>query len=234
VNLEQALAEIGPQLEATSRWLFGFVAGLGLGFLQFILAIMIAGLLLAHAGAAQGAAQAFARRVAGARGLSFLELGIATIRNVARGVLGTALVQATLAGIGLVAVGIPAAGLLAFLVFLLSALQLGSGLVLVPAMIYVFATADLLTALLFAAWSIPVTLVDNFLKPILMSRGVDVPMLVIFIGVVGGTLASGIIGLFIGPVVLALGYKLLVAWVLGGPEVVLAGGDSDGPARRQN
>ena len=222
VNLEAALGEIGPQLQVISSWLLGFVAGLGLGFLQFILAIVIAGFLLAHAVAAQGAAQAFAQRVAGGRGPGFLELGIATIRNVARGVLGTALIQATLAGIGLVAVGIPAAGLLAFLVFLLSALQIGAGLVLIPAMIYVFATADLLTAILFAAWSIPVTLVDNFLKPILMSRGVDVPMLVIFIGVVGGTLASGIIGLFIGPVVLALGYKLLLAWVLGGPEEVLA------------
>lgn len=232
-NLEEALAEVGPQLQTISGWLLRFVAGLGLGFLQFLLAIVIAGLLLAHAGTAQDAARAFARRAAGARGLGFLELGTATVRNVARGVLGTALIQATLAGVGLIAVGIPAAGLLTFLTFLLSALQIGPGLVLIPAMIYVFATADLLPAILFAAWTIPVTLVDNFLKPILMSRGVDVPMLVIFIGVVGGTLASGIIGLFVGPVVLALGYKLLVAWVLGGPEEVLGTRGRGSAARDQ-
>jgi predicted PurR-regulated permease PerM len=222
VNLEAAVKEIGPQLQVISTWLLGFVTGLGLGFLQFLLAIVIAGFLLSHTDAAQRAAQAFARRVAGDRGPGLVELGTLTIRNVARGVLGTALVQATLAGIGLVAVGIPAAGLLAFLAFLLSALQIGAGLVLIPAIIYVFATADVVPAILFAAWSVPVMLVDNFLKPILMSRGVNVPMVVIFLGVVGGTLASGIIGLFIGPVVLALGYKLLVAWVLGGPEEVLA------------
>lgn len=243
VNLDEALAEIEPQLKAVSGWLLAFVAGLGLGFLQFLLAIVIAGGLLARAVTAQRAVQAFAYRVSGDRGPGFVDLATATIRSVTRGILGTALIQATLAGIGLIAVGIPAAGLLAFLAFLLSALQIGPGLVLLPAMVYVFATADLLIAILFAAWIIPVTLVDNFLKPILMSRGVDVPMLVIFIGVLGGTLASGIIGLFIGPVVLALGYKLLVAWVLGGPEHALAvtkgtapgtprAGARSGPSRR--
>lgn len=190
--------------------------------MQFVISIVIAGFLLYRAAAGQRAAVAFARRTAGDRGAGMVELATATIRNVARGVLGTALVQAVLAGIGLLVAGVPAAGLLTLLVFLLSALQVGAGLVLIPAMIYVFATADLLTGILFAAWSVPVALVDNVLKPILMGRGVDVPMLVIFAGVIGGTLASGIIGLFIGPVVLALGYKLASAWILGGPEHALA------------
>jgi predicted PurR-regulated permease PerM len=223
VNLSDALHEFEPQLSALGRWLLGFVAGLGLGFLQFLIAIVIAGLLLARAAAGERAARAFATRVAGEdRGPGFVDLATMTIRAVARGVLGIALVQATLAGIGLVVAGVPFPGLLAFLVFLLSALQIGPGLVLIPAIIYVFVTADLVTWILFAAWTIPVTLLDNVLKPIVLGRGAGVPMLVIFVGVIGGTLASGIIGMFIGPVVLALGYKLLFAWILGGPEQALA------------
>jgi predicted PurR-regulated permease PerM len=234
VNLSDALHEFEPQLRAVSRWLLGFVAGLGLGFLQFLIAIVIAGFLLARARAGEHAARAFATRVAGdERGPGFVDLATATIRAVARGVLGIALVQATLAGIGLVAAGVPVPGLLAFLVFLLSALQIGPGLVLIPAIIYVFVNADLVTWILFAAWTIPVTLLDNVLKPIVLGRGAGVPMLVIFVGVIGGTLASGIIGMFIGPVVLALGYKLLSAWVLGGPEHALAAFDEAREGRPQ-
>jgi predicted PurR-regulated permease PerM len=234
VNLSEALHEFEPQLRAVSSWLLGFVGGLGLGFLQFLIAIVIAGFLLARARAGEYAARAFATRVAGEdRGPGFVDLATATIRAVARGVLGIALVQATLAGIGLVAAGVPVPGLLAFLVFLLSALQIGPGLVLIPAIIYVFVNANLVTWILFAAWTIPVTLLDNVLKPIVLGRGAGVPMLVIFVGVIGGTLASGIIGMFIGPVVLALGYKLLSAWVLGGPEHALAALDAAREGRPQ-
>ncbi len=233
VNLSDAIHELDPQLRALSRWLLSFVAGLGLGFFQFLIAIVIAGFLLAQAPAGEQAARALATRVAGERGPGFVDLVSTTIRQVARGVLGIALVQAALAGIGLVAAGVPVPGLLAFLVFLLSALQIGPGLILIPAIIYVFVNADLVTWVLFAAWTIPVTLLDNVLKPIVLGRGAGVPMLVIFVGVIGGTLASGIIGMFIGPVVLALGYKLLSAWVLGGPEHALAALDASRAGRPQ-
>ncbi len=222
VNLDEAMAEIAPQLKVIGTWLLGFVAGLGLGLVQFLLAIVIAGFLLAQTAAGGDIACAFSQRVAGRRGPELVKLTVATVRNVARGVLGTALVQATLAGIGLVAAGVPAAGLIAFLAFLLSALQIGVVPVMLPSIIYVFATASPTVAVLFTVWTIPVMLVDNILKPILMSRGADVPILVIFIGVIGGTLAAGIIGLFIGPVILALGYRLFWAWVQDAGEAVPA------------
>jgi predicted PurR-regulated permease PerM len=217
-NLEAALQEIGPQLQVVSGWLLTLAAGLGLGFLQFIVALVIAGVLLANADICHRAALAILGRVAGVRGAGLVELATRTVRNVTRGILGTALIQATLAGIGMVAVGVPGAGLLALIAFVLAALGIGAGLVLIPAMIYVFATGELWIGMLFAVWSVPVMLVDNVLKPILMGRGASVPILVIFVGVVGGTLAFGIIGLFIGPVVLALGYELGVAWIRMGVE----------------
>lgn len=219
VNLEEALEEVAPKLEGVSGWLLSLAAGLGVGFIQFLVAILIAGVLLAKADVCRRAALAVSGRIAGARGAGLIELSTRTIRNVTRGILGTALIQATLAGLGMVAVGIPAAGLLALIAFVLAALGIGAGLVLIPAMIWVFANSEPWIAVAFAVWSVPVMFVDNVLKPILMGRGGTVPTLVIFVGVVGGTLAFGIIGLFIGPVVLALGWELAVAWIrIGTPD----------------
>ena len=116
-------------------------------------------------------------------------------------------------GIGLVAVGIPAAGLWAVLCLVLAVVQVGVVLVMLPAVVYVFSTAEPLTAGLFLVWAIFVSVIDNLLKPLLMGRGVDVPMIVIFVGAIGGMLASGILGLFIGAVILALGYKLFIGWL---------------------
>jgi predicted PurR-regulated permease PerM len=151
------------------------------------------------------------------RGHGLVALAEATIRSVARGVLGTAMIQALLAGIGLVVAGVPAAGLLAFLCLILCTVQIGPGLVLIPSMIYLFWNAETTTAILFAAWSIPVMLVDNVLKPFLMRRGVELPTVIILIGVIGGLLAYGLVGIFLGPVIIALGYELFRAWVRGEP-----------------
>ena len=212
-NLEVALRKIEPQLKSFGGWLVLAVAKAGFSFLAFVLAIVIGGILLVHAATGEQAALTVVRRLAGERGPNLVELAQSTIRNVVQGILGIALVQAVLAGIGLVVVEIPGAGLLTFLVIILSALQIGPGLILIPAMIYVIATAEVATWLPFVIWTVPVMLLDNVLKPILLARGLGVPKLVIFIGVIGGTLAHGLIGLFVGPVVLALGYVLFSAWL---------------------
>lgn len=212
-NLESILSGFAPQLRAAARWLLEAAAGAGLGLLQFIFAVAIAGVLLARADPAKAAAQAVARRLAGSRGSDLTALAEATVRSVTRGIIGVALIQAGLAGLGFLAVGLPAAGLWALLALLLSVVQLGVFPVVLPIVIYVFATADTVTAVLFLVWSLFVGSVDNVLKPILLGRGVAVPMVVVFLGAIGGFLSSGIVGLFVGPVVLVLSYKIFLAWL---------------------
>jgi len=217
-DLGRALEQVRPQIAAGGRVLLRISADAGLGILQFVLAIIIAGVLLAHAQHADVAAQAIARRLAGARGDDYADLGQATVRSVARGILGVALIQSLLAGLGFLAVDLPAAGLLAVFCLLLAVVQIGPGLVLLGAVIYVFGNADTTTAVLFMIWCMFVGVIDNILKPILLGRGVKVPMVVIFVGAIGGFLASGIIGLFTGAVVLALSYTLFKAWLTESPS----------------
>lgn len=215
-NLASALESIAPQVNAFGQWLLSAAAGAGLGILQFVLAIIINGVLLAQAAPGGRAAQAIGRRLAGDQGSEFVEVAEATVRSVARGILGVALIQSILAGIGFLVVGVPGAGLWALVALLLSVIQIGILPVVLPIVIYVFYTADTVTAVIFLVWSIVVSALDNVLKPILLGRGVKVPMVIIFVGAIGGFITSGIIGLFIGAVILALGYKLFLAWLYGG------------------
>lgn len=214
-NLEAALTQIAPYLKASLRWLAGVAAGAGLGILQFVFAIAISGALLAKSDGAQLAVGSIARRLAGDRGQEFAQLAEATIRSVTRGILGVALIQAILAGLGWLVVGVPAAGLWALLALLLSTVQVGIFPIAIPILFYVFAEADTVTFVVFLIWSLFVGSLDNILKPILLGRGVQVPMAVIFIGAIGGFISSGIVGLFVGAVVLVLGYKLFLAWLQG-------------------
>jgi predicted PurR-regulated permease PerM len=137
----------------------------------------------------------------------------ATIRSVAQGVLGVAIIQAILAGIGLLAIGVPYAGIWTLLVLLLAIMQVPTILVLGPIMLYVFSVEATLPAVLFMIWGLLVGFSDNVLKPLLLGRGLDVPMLVILMGAIGGMIFSGIIGLFVGAVVLSVGYRLFTAWL---------------------
>jgi len=212
-NLEKAISKAGPQLSSAGGWLLSMAAAAGFGLLQFIFAIIISGVLLVNAAGGHRSAYAIARRLAGEEGPRYADLAQSTVRSVARGILGVALIQSILAGLGFLAVGIPAAGFLALLCLVLAVIQIGVGLIMIPSVIYVFSVQDTLTAVVFLIWSIFVTLLDNVLKPLLLGRGVKVPMIVIFVGAIGGFLASGIIGLFVGSVVLALGYTLFVAWL---------------------
>jgi predicted PurR-regulated permease PerM len=215
-DLEEALRQVSPLLKGFGLWLLTAAAGAGLALLQFVLAILISGAFLANSEAAGRMTQAVARRFAGERGLEFARIAEKTVRSVASGILGVALIQALLAGLGFLVAGVPAAGLLTLICLLFGVIQLGVVIVLIPVVIYLFSTADTVTAVVFLIWAILVAPVDNILKPLLLGRGVDVPMLIIFVGAIGGFLNAGIIGLFIGAVVLALGYKLFLAWVTEG------------------
>ena len=213
VNIEGALDQLKPQIMMLASWLLSMVTGTGLAILQFFVAVIIAGVLLAYSAAGSHLAHSIGRRLAGDRGADLATLAEATVRSVARGVLGVALIQAALAGLGFFIVGIPAAGFWAFLCLILGVVQIGVFPIMIPVILYVFSTTGTMTAVLFLVWSIFVSLIDNILKPLFLGRGLDVPMVVIFMGAIGGMLLSGIIGLFIGAVVLTLGYKLFLAWL---------------------
>jgi len=212
-NLAAALSIIEPQLKAFGTWLVSALAGTGLGLLQFIAAVIISGVFMAQAHTAGEFAHALGRRLAGARGDELTGLAEATVRGVARGVIGVAVIQSVLAGVGLVLADIPGAGVWILLCLVLAIIQIGIGPVMIGAIIYMFSTGDTMPAVIFTIYAIPVMVSDNVLKPLLMGRGLDVPMLIILIGTIGGMLLQGIVGLFIGAVILALGYKLFVAWV---------------------
>ncbi len=212
-NIEEALVQLEPQIMMVAKWLLSLVTGTGIAILQFIVAVIIAGFLLGYSSSGYVLAQNIARRLAGERGAELANLAEATVRSVARGVLGVALIQATLAGLGFYVAEIPAAGFWAFLCLILGVVQIGVFPIMIPVVIYVFSTYATTTAVLFLIWTVFVSLIDNVLKPIFLGRGLDAPMVVIFMGAIGGMLLSGIIGLFIGAVVLTLGYKLFLAWL---------------------
>ncbi len=229
-NLEGALRQLAPQIGALLQWILSTAVGTGLGILQFTLSIVISGVFLARAEAAEAVSRTVGTRLAGTRGIELVDLAGATLRSVARGILGVALIQSLLAGAGFVAVGVPGAGLWVLLCLLLAIVQLPPGLVLIPVALYVLSTAGTVTGVLFLIWSIFVSILDNFLKPLLLGRGLEVPMLVIFVGAIGGFLASGFLGLFVGSIVLAIGYELLVSWLAESPEALETAGASPAPA----
>lgn len=212
-NLPQTLTSIAPQLKEAAGWLLTTAAGAGFAVLQFVFSIIIAAAMLANAEGVGGFLQALASRLSGERGAAYASMATKTVRSVANGVLGVALIQALLAGVGLLAAGVPGAGLWALLVLLVAIVQLPPLLVLIPIIIYVFSTASTTVAVLFTIWSVLVGMSDALLKPLLLGRGVEVPMLIVLIGAIGGMIGAGIIGLFVGAVVLALGYELFKAWL---------------------
>jgi predicted PurR-regulated permease PerM len=211
-NLSAALQSFAPQLKTAANGVIAAAAGVGLAVLQFFVSIVVAGFLLANSSQCARVSRSVAIRFFGNEGAEFEALAAATVRSVTNGILGVALIQSLLAGLGFLVVGIPGAGLWTLLFLIAAVLQAGS-LALVPAAIYVFATAPPVNAVVFLIWCVFVALIDNVLKPLLLGRGVPVPIVVIFLSAIGGFMAIGIIGLFIGPIVLSVGYKLLQAWL---------------------
>ena len=219
VELAKTLASIEPQLKETARKLLGVAGNIGVGVLQFAVAIIIAGFIYSRAAGFQESLKNLAARAAPRMGEGFVDLAEGTVRSVARGVVGISLIQSILFGIGAMVADIPLAGLWTFVALILAIVQVGPGLVIIPVIIFAWSSMDTLSAVILTAYMVPVMLMDNVLKPIIMGRGLPVPMLVIFIGVVGGTLAHGLVGLFVGPIVLAFGYELGRAWVATGSSL---------------
>lgn len=214
-NLGEALSRLGPQLRYAGGVFLSAAAGAGVGMLQFVASVVIAGCLFLPAERLVKAVRAFATRVIKRQGDLFVDLAGTTIRNVARGVIGVSLLQSLLIGIGLLVAGVPAAGLFTVIALVLGIVQIGPAIVVLASVVWVWIDLDTLYAVLFTAYMVPVTLLDNVLKPVIMSRGLTTPMLVILVGVIGGTLVHGLIGIFVGPIVLAVAYELLVFWVKG-------------------
>lgn len=212
-NLESALRRFAPQIRQVGVWLVSRVGQLSVGLLMFIVAIVIAGVLLPNAERGRLLARNIATIVTGERGAELVALSVSSIRSVTRGILGVALIQALLGGLGMLVAGVPAAGLWTLLLLLIAIVQLPTLLVLAPVAVYVFSVSSTAVAVLFAIWAVLVGLSDNVLKPLLMGRGTNVPTLVIFLGAIGGFVLEGIIGLFVGAVVLSVGFTLFTAWL---------------------
>jgi predicted PurR-regulated permease PerM len=212
-NLTDTLAQYGSEILGFLGSLVGAAAGVGATVLQFLVSILIAAVLMANAEGGERLALALGRRLAGEQGAEFAVLATATTRSVAQGVLGVAFIQAVLGGMGMLAVGVPAAGLWGLLVLVLAVVQLPPLLVLGPVAVYVFTASETVPAVLFGIWAVVVSASDTFLKPLLLGRGLDVPMLVILVGAIGGMILAGLIGLFVGAVTLALAYRIFMAWL---------------------
>ncbi len=213
-NLQAALAKIAPQLQSAATGLLQVAAGAGAGALRLFVAIGVAGFLFAPAPAMVEAIRAVARRLSPDRGDKFVSMTGATIRTVARGVLGVSALQATLAGFGFTFAGIPGAKLLTSAVLVLGIVQIGPSVVILPAIIWAWMSMGTAAALLFTLYMFPVNVIDNILKPLVMTRGLTTPIIVILIGVIGGTISYGVTGLFLGPIVLAVTWELFSTWAV--------------------
>ena len=206
-------AKIAPYAADTGKWVLSQVGGLGGMLIQFLLVVIVAAILYASGESAARMVRRFGRRLASERGENSVILAGQAIRGVALGVGVTAIVQTVLGGIGLAVAGVPFASLLSALMLMLCIAQIGPGLVLFSAVGWMYWTGDSGWATALLVWSIFVATLDNILRPMLIKKGADLPLLLIFAGVIGGMLGFGLIGIFIGPVVLAVTYTLLLAWI---------------------
>jgi predicted PurR-regulated permease PerM len=199
-------------IEPVSGWLLSVGLALGRGLLQLALSILVAFFLFRDGGKVAERLGSAVRRIGGERGPHLLEVAGNTVRGVVYGILGTALVQAVVAGIGFVIAGVPGAGLLALLTFFLSVVPVGPPLIWLPAALWLFHQGSTGWGIFMLIWGVGVSSLDNFVKPWLISQGSAMPFLLIFFGVIGGALAFGFIGVFIGPTLLAVGYRLVEEW----------------------
>jgi predicted PurR-regulated permease PerM len=215
-NLPALLEKMQPQLGNFLKSLFSLVGSTAGGILSFLGSLIIAGIMMAYGESGSAAMRRIISRVAGPiRGPRLHSLSTATIRSVATGVVGVAFIQALLLGIGFLLAGIPAAGMLAVLVMLLGIMQLPALIISLPAIGFLWWAGDSSTVLniIFTIYLIVAGMADNVLKPLLLGRGVDVPMPVILLGALGGMVSGGIVGLFVGAVLLAIGYQVFMEWV---------------------
>ena len=223
-NLAAVFRELAPHLKPLAAPILAIAASAGTGTLKFLASVVIAGFLLPSGPRIVASVRTMLTRIVPQRSADFLALAGATIRTVAQGVIGVSVLQSLLAGIGLKLAGVPHAGVLAFAVLVLGIVQIGSLPILLPVVIWAWTVKDVSVAVLITIYLVLVGLSDNVLKPLLMGRGLSTPVLVIFIGVLGGTLAHGIVGLFIGPIILAVAWELLMAWSRDEPAGIVTPG----------
>jgi predicted PurR-regulated permease PerM len=205
--------QLAPYARDATQWALGAAGSVGGMVVHLLLTIAVAAILYSQGEAAARWARRFGRRLAGARGEDVVILSAQAIKGVALGVVVTALAQTAVSSLGLYLAGVPQAGILTAVVLLLCIAQLGPALVLVPAVIWMFATNAGFSAVVLLAFAAVAVTMDNVIRPVLIRRGADLPLLLILVGVMGGMLSVGLVGLFLGPVALAVAYRLLQAWV---------------------
>ncbi|MBO9651381.1 MAG: AI-2E family transporter YdiK [Variovorax sp.] len=206
-------SQVAPYAKQVTGWLFAQAGVVGALTLQFLLTVVIAGLMYAQGETAAATMRQFGRKLGGERGEGAVVLAGKAIRGVALGVGVTAIVQAVMGGIGLAIAGVPFAALLTAVMFMFCIVQIGPTLVLAPAVVWVFWSGSTGWGIFLLVWTVIVGTMDNFLRPWLIKRGADLPLLLIFAGVIGGLLGFGLVGIFVGPVLLAVSYTLMVAWL---------------------
>ena len=212
INLQATLRDIAPYLKPLAGPILAIAGSAGTGTIKFILSVILAGFLFAPGPRFAATIRNNLARIVPERSKDFMALAGATIRTVAQGVIGVAVLQSLLAGAGLKIAGVPHAGVLAFAVLVLGIVQIGSAPILFPVMIWIWTVKEPGAAVLITIYLVLVSLSDNAIRPLLMGRGLSTPVLVIFMGVLGGTLVHGIVGLFVGPIILAVAWELLIAW----------------------
>lgn len=212
-DIQKVAGQYPEQIKSLSSTLLSGVAGIGGGIFQFIISLIIAVVFMAKSESLHLGVSKLMCRLMSDNGDRTIKTAVATIRSVATGVLGVAVIQSLLSGVGLMIADIPGAGIWAIVVLVLAIAQLPPILVLGPIAAYYFSVADTTPAIAFLIFSIIVSTSDAFLKPLFLGRGMSIPMIVILLGAIGGMILSGIIGLFVGAVVLALGYELMIDWL---------------------
>ncbi len=212
---EERSALVAPYMKDILQWFIAQAGSIGMTLLQFLLTTIIAAIMYANGESIRAGVLNFARRLAGPQGEAAAVLAGKAIRGVALGIVLTAIMQAAIGGVGLFITGVPAASLLTAVMFMLCLAQIGPALVLIPAIVWLYWKGSAIMGTVLLVFSILAVTLDNIIRPVLIKKGADLPLVMIFAGVIGGLIAFGIIGLFIGPVVLAVTYTLLKAWVTG-------------------
>ncbi len=215
-NLETAIVTYRDQILKIGEKFLGALKSVASSFIMMLVSVIISGIILARSEKTEKPVMNFANRLFGKTGDEFISMIVLTIRNVAKGILGVAFIQFVLIGATLILAGVPFAGVWALAALLLAIVQLPVGIVAIPVIIYLFSAREPLPAILWSVLVLLFSLLDNILKPLLMGKGAPVPILVIFLGAIGGMIMSGFIGLFTGAIVLSIGYKLVTTWASGG------------------
>jgi predicted PurR-regulated permease PerM len=216
LSAEDRTAAIVPYVKTAAQWFVAKAGTIGMAMLNFFLTVIIATILYANGMTVRKGILAFAGRLAGRRGEDVVVLAAKAVRGVVLGVVGTALIQAALGGAGVFVTGVPAAALLTAIMLMLCLAQLGPFLVLVPAVIWVYWSGHPVAGTVLLVIAVVAGTIDNVVRPLLIRKGVELPLLLIFSGVIGGLIAFGVVGLFIGPMVLAVTHTLLKEWVASG------------------